>query len=40
MYYKKIIILKDGNACILRNGTEADGQAAWANFNLTHRQTD
>ena len=32
--------MKDGSACILRNGTEADGQAAWANFNLTHGQTD
>jgi RimJ/RimL family protein N-acetyltransferase len=40
MKYKKIMILKDGSACILRNGTEADGQAAWANFNLTHGQTD
>ena len=28
MKYKKIMILKDGSACILRNGTEADGQAA------------
>ena len=40
MNYKKILILKDRSACILRNGTDADGQAAWANFNLTHSQTD
>ena len=26
--------------CVLRNGTEADGQAARENFNLTHSQTD
>lgn len=40
MRYKKIVILKDGRACILRNGTQADGQAAWELFDLTHRETD
>ena len=40
MKYKKTLILKDGSTCTLRNGTEADGKAAWENFNLTHNQTD
>ena len=40
MKYRKIIVLNDGSGCILRNGTEADGQSAWENFNLTHGQTD
>ena len=40
MKYEKTILLKDGRSCILRNGTEADGKTAWANFNLTHSQTD
>ena len=40
MEYHKIIRLKDGRACCLRNGTEDDGPAALANFILTHEQTD
>ena len=40
MEYKKRITLKDGRACILRNGTEKDGKAALDNFILTHEQTD
>lgn len=40
MEYYKEIKLKDGRTCVLRNGTEADGQAAYDNFNLTHAQTD
>ncbi len=40
MQYHKTITLKDGRTCILRNGTEADGQAAHDNFNLVHAQTD
>ena len=40
MKYCKEIKLKDGRTCVLRNGTEADGQAAYDNFNLTHAQTD
>lgn len=40
MQYNKEIKLKDGRTCVLRNGTEADGQAAHDNFNLTHAQTD
>ncbi len=40
MRYYKMITLKDGRECILRNGTEDDGKAAYENFNLTHGQTD
>ena len=40
MKYHEIITLKDGRQCCLRNGTEADGEAALACFNLTHEQTD
>ena len=40
MKYQKTIRLKDGRACLLRNGTEADGQAVFDVFNLTHSQTD
>lgn len=40
MEYKKIIALKNGEACFLRNGMERDGQAVLENFNLTHAQTD
>ena len=40
MKYFKTITLKDGRKCILRNGEEKDGQAALANFILTHEQTD
>ena len=40
MEYQKTIRLKDGRTCFLRNGTEADGNAVFDNFNLTHSQTD
>ena len=40
MEYHKIITLKDGRACTLRNGTASDGQALLDIFNLTHTQTD
>ncbi len=35
-----IITLKDGRQCCLRNGTEADAEAARECFILTHEQTD
>ena len=38
-YYKKIQ-LKDGRECIIRSGTEEDGQGTLDNFILTHEQTD
>lgn len=40
MKYYKIIQLKNGMECCLRNGTESDGQAVLDIFNLTHGQTD
>ena len=40
MQYHKIVTLKDGRTCTLRNGTEQDGQALLDIFNLTHAQTD
>ena len=40
MEYNKTIQLKDGRTCVLRNGTARDGFAVYANFNLTHGQTD
>ena len=38
--YNKIITLKDGRKCRLRNGNESDGKAALENFILTHSQSD
>ena len=40
MKYHKVIMLKNGVECCLRNGTEEDGQAVFDNFNLTHGETD
>ena len=40
MEYNKTITLKDKRTCILRNGTEKDGQALLDIFILTHGQTD
>ncbi len=38
MIFTKTIILKDGKTCVLRNGTEQDGQALLDIYNLTHAQ--
>ena len=40
MRYHKVIKLKDGRECILRNGEERDGETALNKFILTHEQTD
>lgn len=40
MTYYQEITLKNGKAAVLRNGTDADGEAAFENFNLTHAETD
>lgn len=40
MIYERKIVLKNGKAAILRNGTKADGQAALEVFHLTHAETD
>lgn len=38
--YNKIILLKDGRKCCLRNETENDAQEVLDVFNLTHAETD
>ena len=40
MEYRSAIHLKDGRVCILRNGTEQDGQAMLDSYLLAHSQTD
>lgn len=40
MKYHKMVILKNGAACCVRNAEERDGQAVMDNFNLTHGETD
>ena len=40
MIYKREITLKNGERCILRNGTEQDGEAVLEVFNITHGETD
>ncbi len=40
MIYKKIITLKDGRECILRNGTGEDAEDVLSVFIATHEQTD
>lgn len=40
MEYRKTVTLKDGRVCVLRSGTERDGQAEMDAFLLTHAQTD
>ena len=40
MKYSKTITLKDGRTCVLRSGTDRDGQALLELFKLTHAQTD
>ena len=40
MKYFETIRLKDGRDCCLRHGTERDGAAVLACFNLAHEQTD
>lgn len=40
MKYRKIITLKNGRPCILRNASGEDGQAVLDIFLLTHAQTE
>ena len=40
MEYLKVIRLKNGKECILRNGTAQDGKELLSIFLLTHEQTD
>ena len=40
MEYRETIILKDGQPCVIRHGTAADGEGVLRNFVLNHAQTD
>ena len=40
MRYRKTVTLKDGRACLIRNGAETDAKAVMDNFLLTHGETD
>ena len=40
MKYHRVITLKNGTECCLRNGIESDSQAVLDNFDLTHGETD
>lgn len=40
MKYSQKITLKNGQVALLRNGTAADGSAAFEVFNQTHAETD
>lgn len=40
MKYHRTIILKDGRSCIIRNGTEKDGQELLDIYLATHAQTE
>lgn len=40
MKFNRIVILKNGAECCIRNGTEADGKEVLEIFNLTHCETD
>ena len=40
MEYRKVITMKDGRECVLRNGTPEDARAVLDNFILTHAETE
>lgn len=40
MKYRRIITLKDGSSCLLRNATSADAKGALECFNKSHEETD
>ncbi len=40
MEFRRVIELRDGRQCVLRNGTTADARAALDSFNQTHEETD
>ena len=40
MTFEKIVTLKDGRTCLLRNGVASDGQVVLDVFNWTHDETD
>ena len=40
MKYNKTVTLKDGRACVIRNGTERDAAGVLDEFIATHAETD
>lgn len=40
MQYNRVVTLKSGESCRLRNAVESDAQAVLDIFNQTHRETD
>ena len=40
MKYSKVISLKDGRKCVIRNGIKEDAEGALNNYILTHGETD
>ena len=40
MQYKKTVILKNNEECVIRNAVASDAEAVYDNFNLTHIETD
>ena len=40
MKYRNVIVLNDGNKCLLRNAEASDAQAVYNIFCLTHGQTE
>lgn len=40
MKYRNVIVLNDGNKCLLRNAEASDAQAVYDIFCLTHGQTE
>lgn len=40
MNYEKTVKLKDGQECLLKSASAADGEAVYDLFNLTHGQTE
>ncbi len=40
MHYKKTVILKNNEECLIRKAEASDAEAVCDNFNLTHSETD
>ena len=40
MQWNQTVVLKNGQKCTLRSGTQEDAKAVYENFLLTHAQTD
>ncbi|MCI7812373.1 MAG: GNAT family N-acetyltransferase [Lachnospiraceae bacterium] len=40
MKYRKTVVLKDGEECVLKNAGASDAEAVYESFNLTHGETE